>query len=154
MESLPLRDIHLPEAIGWWPPAPGWWLLPLLLAVLFVALRQTYRRLTRETALKSAQTVLKTLRERPADARQTVTDLSALLRRTAISLDSPENVASLRGEDWLAYLDKRLPDAPFSQGVGRCLADAHYRPALAEDLDLDALFALCERWLNQRGKKA
>ena len=22
---LPLRDLHLPEAVGWWPLAPGWW---------------------------------------------------------------------------------------------------------------------------------
>ena len=23
--QLPLRDLHLPETIGWWPLAPGWW---------------------------------------------------------------------------------------------------------------------------------
>ncbi|MBV1912177.1 MAG: DUF4381 domain-containing protein, partial [Cycloclasticus sp.] len=33
-EELPLRDIHLPDAITWWPPAIGWW---LLLAVIIVA---------------------------------------------------------------------------------------------------------------------
>ncbi|MGH8222486.1 MAG: DUF4381 family protein, partial [Woeseiaceae bacterium] len=26
-QQIPLRDLHLPEAVGWWPPAPGWWLL-------------------------------------------------------------------------------------------------------------------------------
>ena len=26
-EQIPLRDLHLPEAIGWWPLAPGWWLV-------------------------------------------------------------------------------------------------------------------------------
>ena len=26
-DQLPLRDLHLPEAVGWWPLAPGWWVL-------------------------------------------------------------------------------------------------------------------------------
>ena len=30
VSQLPLRDIHLPAAIGWWPPALGWWLLAAL----------------------------------------------------------------------------------------------------------------------------
>ena len=34
-EELALRDIHLPAPVGWWPPAPGWWLLAgLMLAVI------------------------------------------------------------------------------------------------------------------------
>ena len=33
--ALPLRDLHLPEAIGWWPLAPGWW---VELAIVVVAL--------------------------------------------------------------------------------------------------------------------
>jgi len=38
-----LHDIHMPEAIGWWPPAPGWWLL-LGLVFISIAALFFYRR--------------------------------------------------------------------------------------------------------------
>ena len=37
MESDPLaqlRDIHLPDTISWWPLAPGWWVLIILLGLV------------------------------------------------------------------------------------------------------------------------
>ena len=36
-EQIPLRALHLPDAIGWWPLAPGWWVV-IGLAVLGVLL--------------------------------------------------------------------------------------------------------------------
>jgi hypothetical protein len=154
MEALELKDIHLPETIGWWPPAPGWWLVPLALILLVMALRYLYRRLTRNSAVKRAKKLLVQLRQQSLEPGQCLSELSILLRRTAISLESRPLVAGLHGQAWLDYLDKNLPDAPFSQGVGRYLADAHYRPVIQDDIDLNALFTLCERWLKQQGKRA
>ena len=31
--ALPLRDLRLPEPVGWWPPAPGWWILAAIVVV-------------------------------------------------------------------------------------------------------------------------
>ena len=154
MEPLPLKDIHLPEAIGWWPLAPGWWLAALSAIAFVLSVRYLYRRLTRKTAVNSARKLLKNLKQQPIAGLQTLSELSALLRRTAISTDGRNQAAGLQGQAWLAYLDRSFPDAPFSQGIGRCLADGHYRPTMPGDVDFEALFDLCERWLKQQGKKS
>lgn len=154
METLPLKDIHLPSPINFWPPAPGWWCLAILLPLLAVLLRSVYKRIRRRTAAKTAAKLLsKIRRNNPVDVKQTLAALSALLRRVAISTAPRQDVASLRGKAWLAYLDQSLPDAPFSQGPGRCLADGHYRQTPPAEAELEALFELCERWLRQQAKK-
>ena len=51
-EQLPLRDIHLPPEVAFWPPAVGWWLLVLLAGVAFYAwLRWRWRLRVRAAAL-------------------------------------------------------------------------------------------------------
>ena len=44
-QQIPLRDLHLPEVIGWWPLAPGWWFL-IALAVAGLGYL-SYRLLTK-----------------------------------------------------------------------------------------------------------
>ncbi len=34
-ENIPIRDLHLPEMIAWWPVAPGWWVLFVLFLFAF-----------------------------------------------------------------------------------------------------------------------
>lgn len=153
MESLPLKDIHLPADVSWWPPAAGWWLVAILLPPILVGLAYLYKRLRWQTALKTAGKVLKAIRQDHArDSLQRLAELSVLLRRVAISVSPRSEAASLTGDGWLAYLDASMQneDAPFSRGVGRCLADAHYRRVAPADTDLEALFQLCERWLKRQ----
>jgi hypothetical protein len=88
--------------------------------------------------------------ENQKDSLQTLVALSALLRRVAISTAGRDNIAGLSGSAWLAYLDTPFQDAPFSRGIGRCLADAHYRPSPPSKTDLNALFRLCERWIKRQ----
>jgi hypothetical protein len=52
--QLPLKDIHLPDAISWWPPAIGWWLIIILMPLLIVFFYWFYKRLTRKTAINTA----------------------------------------------------------------------------------------------------
>ncbi|MGB4497506.1 MAG: DUF4381 domain-containing protein [Methylococcaceae bacterium] len=149
IQDLPIRDIHLPQEISWFPPAMGWWLLIIFVPILsyfFIALIQ---RLLQKTAIKDAKKLLKKLQiDENLTPLEKVIELSSLLRRVAVSSDSKTNVGGLTGRAWLDYLDQSLKDAPFKNGVGRCLADAPYQKELSPDVDLTALFNLAKMWLN------
>jgi Domain of unknown function (DUF4381) len=151
--QLPLKDIHLPEAIGWWPPAIGWWLLAVFIPLLIACLYWLYKRLTRKTAIKTAKKNLAAIKHNPAlDNSQKLCELSMLIRRVAISVNSRTEVASLTGRQWLAFLDKSVTGAPFSEGCGRLLADAPYRNTPPAELEISQLISLCEDWLNAQTK--
>lgn len=150
-EALPLRDIHLPETIGMWPPAIGWWLLLVLIPLSLYLCWWLYKRLTRQTAVKKANTLLAAINNnQDADDLQKLQQLSQLLRRVAISINPREQSAGLTGSAWLEFLDSSVKGSPFSQGIGRCLADAHYRQSLPDDVDIAALFTLSESWLKEQ----
>lgn len=151
-----LRDIHLPPVPGWWPPAPGWWLLAILaLALCFLLVREWSRRARSRRWRRRVQSELEDIAAAHAalpDRSRLAADVSQLLRRVA-RLVAPEAVA-LRDEDWLGFLDARLPEKrraaePFRRGVGRALVEASYRRAEdpAADFDAPALLGLARDWI-------
>jgi hypothetical protein len=147
--ELPLKDIHLPEAIDWWPPAIGWWLLAVLIPLLIAFLYWIYKRLTRKTAIKTAKNNLAAIKQNPAlDNNQKLRELSMLIRRVVISVTPRAEVASLTGRQWLAFLDKSVTGAPFSKGCGQLLAESPYRNTLPTEQELIQLISLCEDWLK------
>ncbi len=148
--ELPLRDIHLPEPIGWWPPAPGWWLLAVGLPALLMLAWWLWRWLRRKTVAKLALAELESIAQSDADARVQVQQLGILLRRVALSRYPREQVAGLVGEQWLAFLDGALGKEDFSKGVGRLFIAAPYRREV--QADMDALYALCREWIKRLPK--
>jgi hypothetical protein len=148
-QSLPLRDIHLPEAISWWPPALGWWLLLVLIPLLIFGAWWLYKGLTRNTTVKSAKRLLATIKEdQNTDDLQKIQQLSTWLRRVSISIAPRQNSAGLTGKAWLTYLDNGVDGSPFSEGIGQCLADVQFRQSAPADLDITGLITLCETWLK------
>jgi hypothetical protein len=156
-EPLPLRDIHLPEPVSWWPPAPGWWLL-LIAGVIIIAGLLVFSRIRNSRALKRTVVAeLSTVRERYDDNHdpvELVKSLSTLMRRASISFYPRSTAASLTGNDWLKYLDSRSQRKDFEQGSGRILASAPYLPANSSiDTDPEDLLSLCENWLSNQPMK-
>ena len=153
--QLPLKDIHLPETIGWWPPAIGWWLLAVLIPLSLVFLYWLYKRLTRKTAIKTARNNLVAIKQNSAlDNGQKLRELSMLIRRVAISVNPRTEVASLTGRQWLAFLDSSVKGAPFSEGCGQLLVEAPYRNTSPTELEISQLISLCEDWLKAQTNAA
>ncbi len=147
-QSIQLRDIHLPEAVGWWPPAIGWWLLIVLLPLLIFLFYWLFKRITRKTAVKTAKKLLKDLKHQSIDDQDKLQALSKILRRLAMSQASRDQAASLSGQQWLEYLDRSLKEPAFSQGVGQVLASGHYQRPESMDCNMDEVFKLCETWIQ------
>ena len=147
-----LQDIHTPAEIGLWPPAWGWWLLLVIIIVSISALvffikrkksRNAYRALA-VTELNSTQS--KYNNEQNSEYLQAV---SIILRRTALSGFDTHFQASLKGIEWLQWLDKQCPktNQQFSQGVGTALLIGPYQKSPA--FDRDELHKLSLLWINE-----
>ena len=150
-DTLPLRDIHLPEPVSWWPMAPGWWVLLIVLLLIIIAAVLLYRRYRspRRSALRQARRALARVRAdygTDGDDQRLIRELSALLRRTAISACKRDDAAALTGRDWLAFLDTAMDGQPFSEGAGQVLASGPYQPET--EIESAELFRICEEWLG------
>jgi hypothetical protein len=158
VSSLPLRDIHLPGPVGWWPPALGWWLLMalVLVGVALYALRY-YQSRHRRVALKSLQRVRAAL-EQGMEPVVCLQNVSTVLRRFAMTTAArdrnaepaaEQDVPGLIGQRWLAYLDSRWQRDTFVSGAGRALLAAPYaRPQSIERGTALELTTLCAEWLS------
>jgi Domain of unknown function (DUF4381) len=152
--QLPLRDIHLPEPIGWWPPALGWWLLAILIPLVLALIFWLYKFLTRKTAIKAAKKLLLNIKQgHQRDNSQKLKELSILIRRVAISTTARSGCAGLTGRQWLEFLDRSVKGAPFTQGIGQLLANAPYQHRSPTEQEISQLTSLCEDWLTAQSKR-
>ena len=144
-----LKDIHLPDAIAWWPPAIGWWLLLLLLlAVILLVLVSIRKRRERMAPYRIAMREFDRIAGEyhlQKDTTRLSQQLSILLRRIAISIMARKEVAGLTGELWLEYLDKLSGQTILCSDTGRQLLQAPYRAGVT--VDGDALLAACKQWI-------
>ncbi|VAW82535.1 FIG00657500: hypothetical protein [hydrothermal vent metagenome] len=154
--ALQLRDIHLPAEPGFWPPAPGWWILAALLLVLLVwVVWFATRRYRLHRQRQRILAMLGELEQETGDKAtpEKIAQISILLRRLALMRYSRQRVAPLTGKDWLNFLDESGGQGRFSQGPGQVLATGPYQPALPADLDVQALGTLVRHWVKKNTER-
>ena len=153
--ALPLRDLHLPEPAGWWPLAPGWWVvIALLLAAAAYLAWRWYRawkhNAPRRHALRElARVEAAYLADR--DAVMLGKQLSELLRRSMLAYAPRDEVAGLTGKAWLEWLDNGLSVPYFHTEGGKSLLTLPYRDPAGDfsDVDVGALVSAVRMRLQE-----
>ena len=142
-QLLPLRDIHEPMPVSWWPLSPAMWGLIALSVLAVVALiwwlqrRRKARRFYRE-ALHTLDALERRYNEH-CDLQRHLNEISIFLRRLLISRRNNRDISRLRGEAWCDYLNAIIyrsgvkQPVYFSNAEFRLMDKAVYRKTLAND---------------------
>lgn len=145
-----LRDIHLPEPIGWWPPAPGWWIVTALIIAGIIALSIWLRRRVR--ARHYRKLALQQLQNSYQDWQREKNDMAfaqaanRLLKQTALVAFPATEVAALNGADWLDFLDRHLRQPRFTEPDVRALATLYL--SKPEPVAVAALHDAAKYWIR------
>lgn len=135
-----LKDIHLPQAISYWPPAWPWWLLLVALMVLIALLikhkkRQAWRK----------QALTKLAQFNWQMPQQAYRDTNKLLKQISIQKLS-EPCAHLSGEAWLTFLDSQMKTPLF---MPQLRPFAHILDEPNIQMDAQALQKAAQHWIRK-----
>ncbi len=141
----------MPEPVGFWPLAPGWWLLVAIfgLLVLWLALGLFQRRRLGSVSGSCAQQLRLAYRrwQRSGDANAYLNDVPGILRRVAVRLEGREQVARLSGQAWANWLNV-ASSATLAEPTREWLAQRLYQPAGAE-IDVTGVHRDLLRWARR-----
>lgn len=146
-----LKDIHLPLPVGWWPLAPGWYLLMLFLFCFLVFLCfRGYRYYLNTQAKRQALVLLDSYclqYNKDKNAPLMSARISELLKRVALVYFPRQQVASIHGQAWINFLNKTSKGIDFEL-VKSLLLDSPYNAS--KRCDLNPLIKRAKLWIKQR----
>ncbi|CAA0091636.1 Uncharacterised protein [BD1-7 clade bacterium] len=140
-----LRDIHLPDAITWWPPAPGWWAVTLLAIIaLFTTVYTLVKIHQKRRYRRLAIAELDQLSSEKNDAAELAEALTQLIRRTLKAADEgyDKQQSALTGDNLHEILKPELTDTQI-----HWITQGKYQ-ANAEVPDTAALTAAVRQWIK------
>lgn len=156
-----LQPMIRPAPISIWPPAPGWWVLLVLLPLLGYGLWRARVLLPQRTQDEANEQPLDPLRQaalielaqmpKPYDgapAGAWLQQINGLLKRLCRN-DYPYSQShTLNGRKWLAFLDNRCPAAGLTRWM--ILVEGAYKPECKlDDKAITGLTQSVETWIRK-----
>ncbi|GAB5498192.1 MAG: DUF4381 domain-containing protein [Pseudohongiellaceae bacterium] len=153
-----LADIHLPEPVGFWPPAPGWWVLAVLLLIAAVVAWRVYaRQHARREIVGHALAELDRCYQRYAAAEASegsaderklryVNEVNSVLRRVALVHFPGANAARLSGREWVDFIRENGDSSRLDDELAVALSYGRFQTRC--DVNTEALYDLGKAWIR------
>ena len=155
-----LQPLIAPEAIGFWPPAPGWWLLLLLIPALGWGIWRLRTLLPVKASKSRSEQPLDPVRvaalaelaslPKPYDgapAGAWLQQINGLLKRLCRNHYPHSQSHTLNGRKWLAFLDNRCPAAGLTRWM--ILVEGAYKPECKlDDKAISGLTQAVDIWIR------
>lgn len=151
-----LADIHLPEPVSFWPPAPGWWILAALILALaiwgvsrLVAAAQFSK--IRNHALAELDKCYQTYADNSELDQNTlqlqfVNGANSVFKRVALyHFKSPE-IASLGGSQWVDFMKRTGNSELLDSQIYDALSFGRFQTKI--DVDVDKFYAFGRQWIG------
>lgn len=138
-----LKDVQLPEPIAWWPLAPGWYILGVLLLCsigvgIFIYSKRLVRKRRKQRIVRQFSRI---------QSQQGFSAAMAYIKQVAITLYPTQKVEQLQGEAWVEFLQASAKSLIIPADLKQPLAQAAYQPTPANS---QVLLTILQSWLEQQ----
>lgn len=138
-----LQDIQTPVEIGLWPIAYGYWILIAIALISLIAIYVYVNKRRTQSAAKRAALIA--LAELDIETPNYIANVSAVLKRAAMSYCERDLVASLSGSAWHKWLSQQVKQPPTE--LCQLLSLSYQQQPLTESQAI-ALKQCAEQWLK------
>ncbi|MFT4863654.1 MAG: hypothetical protein ACI95C_002888 [Pseudohongiellaceae bacterium] len=151
-----LADIHLPEPVNFWPPAPGWWILAALLLALAIwgatkGLAAARYQKIKAHALAELDRCYQAYASNSDLERNTlqlhfVNDANSVFKRVALYHFDSADIASLGGSRWVDFMKRTGNAQLLDDQIAEALSFGRFRTKI--DVDVDKFYDFGKQWIG------